>query len=791
MRKLGKIPRDEWSLSPMAGAVAMVVRGTEMSPHGTSSSNIAARTLTVGLLMGMAIGTGVAQAQTAPVPAASEPVASPTVKAANPAKTDEDSATELSTVTITAEKRLSRAIDVPSSVAAISGKKLLEESKTTLSDYLSGTPGVTVNTSGATKNNVTVRGVTTGGVGNPTVSVLIDDVPAHGATSTAEGGSLLPTLDPVDLRDIEVLRGPQSTLYGASSMGGLVKYSTIDPDTTRLGGMFQIDGSYVKKGGWGYTERAAVNVPLANDFGAIRLSAYNRRDPGYTTNVSDGETNTGDATNQGQRLVGLFYPNDRVTVRTQILHQKINQIGLRSESSAINGDPTYGDNTNSRIPGADYQKREFTMFTNTVTVDMDWAKFNSTTGYSDGSYGLGLDMSPSFETIAKYALGVSGYGAILGQTNYTHKWSQEFRLESPKDGRKLDWRLGAFYTQERSNVSQAITFANETTGALLDGGTLEDVREGSTYHEGALFGSTRYHFTPKFDVEVGLRYARNRQSFHEQDVADDSVSTGTSGEGVFSYSLAPRYHVSKNWMVYARIANGYRPGGANIGVSSSSPKTYGADKSVNYELGTKAEFLHKRLSTELSVYHITWKNIQLQAVDPTTSVGYYVNSGGAKSDGVETAVSAVPWHGMKMTASVGLQRAVLTEDAPDSIYGVKGDALPESSKWNGSLTARQTYPMGNGFKGFTAGTLTYVGKRTQDFTPDSDTPRLKLPAYTTLDLQTGASKDGWTLVAYVRNLFNNRGYTAASYLDQVNYSAVYSRSLILPRTIGLSLEKQF
>lgn len=804
MRKLPCTPNTDWPKSPLTMAVAKVFSCAGQESQFASKRNKGARALTTGLLMGMALGVGMAhaadtvtgqgattpprQGSTAPqVPGAdaSAPAAAAPEKAADSGS----SASKLDTVTITAEKRLSRAIDVPQSVAAISGKQLLEQGKTTLNDYLSGTPGVNVSPSGSTKNNITVRGVTTGGVGNPTVSVLIDDVPAHAATSTAEGGSLAPTLDPVDMRDIEVLRGPQSTLYGASSMGGLVKYSTVDPDSSKLGGMIQLDGNYVDHGGAGYAERAAVNIPLKNDLGAVRLSAYDRRDPGYYTNVADGSTHEGDVRNQGQRLAAIFYPTDSVTIRSQVIHQKTDQSGLRGEYYSADGNSTYGDNTNSRIPAVDKQNRELTFLTNTISADLNWATFNSTTGYSDGRYGFIFDMSPSFAAIANM-VGLTGDGAVLTQGNSTHKFSQEFRLESPEDGRKLEWRAGLFYTQEKSDVNQVITFADQTTGALVPDGDLENINERSAYREAALFGSTRYHFTDKFDVELGLRYARNHQSFYEVEAGADDVA-GSSHEGVTSYSFAPRYHLSKDWMVYGRIANGYRPGGANIGVSAGLPQSYGSDKSVNYELGTKAEFLNGRLATELSVYHITWKNIQLQAVDTSSGIGYYVNSGGAKSDGVETSVSARPWAGMTVTGALGLSRAVLTQDAPDSIYGVAGDALPESAKWNGSLTMRQTYPMFNGVQGFTGGTLTYVGKRTQDFTPDSATPRLKLPGYATIDLQTGGSKDGWTVVAYVRNLMNTRAYTAASYMDQVNYSAVYDRVLVNPRTIGLSLSKSF
>ena len=144
-----------------------------------------------------------------------------------------------------------------------------------------------------------------------------------------------------------------------------------------------------------------------------------------------------------------------------------------------------------------------------------------------------------------------------------------------------------------------------------------------------------------------------------------------------------------------------------------------------------------------------------------------------------------------MTASVGYSRAVLTSDTPNSIYGKAGDRLPYSPKWLASYTLRQTYGLPGGFKGFSSAIFTFVGDREQAFTPNAATRRLDAGAYATLDLQTGVSREGWTAVLYVRNLFDRRGINTLGYQDQITYRPFYGASLITPRTIGVSLSKAF
>lgn len=757
--------------------------------------------LSGGVAMGLALSAGLAQAADATAPAAPATPAAPNAAsgaaaaaAKNTAETRAATAAnashvaQLDTVTVTADKRVERAIDVPMSVSSVSGKALVEEHKSKLLDYLQGTPGVQVINSGNT-NEISMRGITTGGSGNPVVGVTIDDVPASASTSSANGGSLVPDLDPSDIKSVEALIGPQGTLYGAASLGGLLKYTMVDPDTISLGGQAQVDGSYVDHGGVGNNERVSLNVPVVTDKFAFRVSAFNREDPGYIENVNDDDK--GLTRVQGGRLSAIWFVNDHITVRSSAMFQQSDTFGTQTEDVDLGGQPLYGAYTQSRIPGAENSSFNYSIFTTSITDELGWGNLVSTSGYVNSRYQRNTDMSPSFGSIAD-EVGLTGYGAELAEHDDTRKFSQELRLESPDDGRKLDWRVGAFYTNEQSSVDQVINFADKTTGQWLPGGEIESALLDSRYQEYAGFGSLTYHFTDRFDIQGGVRYSRNNQSYAE---TGDAAYQGTSSDSSFSYMISPRYHLTRDWMVYGRVANGYRPGGPNEVPSSASevPKTYGPDKAVNFELGTKGEFLDKRLALDLSVYHIKWSNIQLQAVDQASAYSYFVNSGGAKSDGFEASLTGKPWPGMTVHAGLGYTRAVLTTDAPDAIYGRAGDALPNSAKWTANLSARQGYSLGDGFKGFSSATLTYLGAREFDFSPESSVPRLHAGAFATVDLATGVSRNKWSVVAYIRNLADRRGVVQMVNLDQVTFasSGPYGATLITPRTIGVTLSTAF
>jgi outer membrane receptor protein involved in Fe transport len=252
-------------------------------------------------------------------------------------------------------------------------------------------------------------------------------------------------------------------------------------------------------------------------------------------------------------------------------------------------------------------------------------------------------------------------------------------------------------------------------------------------------------------------------------------------------------------MTYARVASGYRIGGPNFYASTPGvPKDYKPDTTTNFELGLKGDFLEHRLSVDTSIYHINWHDFQIGVFNTIDgqAVFYETNAGDAKSDGVELSLQARPARGLTIAAQGSFNNAVLTEDLPPGpAYGLAGDRLPYSIRWSGGASVNQDFQLWNEWTGFAGGELTYVGLREGEFAsgPPSPTttPRLQYPAYTTINLRTGVRSQSWFLNLYVNNLADKRGIAGAQPTTSVGVTGGYYGTVILPRTIGLTVVRNF
>jgi outer membrane receptor protein involved in Fe transport len=243
-------------------------------------------------------------------------------------------------------------------------------------------------------------------------------------------------------------------------------------------------------------------------------------------------------------------------------------------------------------------------------------------------------------------------------------------------------------------------------------------------------------------------------------------------------------------MVYARLASGYRPGGSNAG-TPQVPQEYSSDKTEDYEIGSKVDFLDHTLSLDASLYYINWKNIQLPLIYPVNGSTYVGNAAGAKSEGIELTTEARPLTGLTLGAWVTWDEAVLTQTVPGAgqageIFGFTGDRLPNTARFSGNFTANYEFPLAPGMKGFVGGELSYVGDR-QDAFSSVSAERQDLPAYAKLDLRTGTTFDAWTVNVYVNNVDNKRGLISGGVGNAIPYAFYY----IQPRTVGLNVSKTF
>lgn len=239
-------------------------------------------------------------------------------------------------VVITAQKREQAAIDVPASVSTVSAERLQRSGAVRFEDYAAQLPGMSVTAVTRGFTSVVLRGISTGiSQATPSTSFYIDEAPVGSTTAYATGSTLTPDLDPYDLRRIEVLKGPQGTLYGAGAIGGLLRYVTVAPDSTRFGGSVSLGGHKISQGGSGHEARAALNVPLIKDSVALRLSVLDRDDAGYIDNTTLGSSDVNRATwprrpglEDRQRLVAAGVGPDATLSQRRPGHPRSQRAGV-------------------------------------------------------------------------------------------------------------------------------------------------------------------------------------------------------------------------------------------------------------------------------------------------------------------------------------------------------------------------------------------------------------------------------------------------------------------------------
>jgi iron complex outermembrane receptor protein len=667
----------------------------------------------------------------------------------------------ISEVFVTANKREERILDVPVSVTALTGAMLADTLSVRLEDYQSRVPGLRImdlnfENSGT---SLSIRGI---GV----VGVYVDDT-AYGS-STALGSGFVPDLDPLDLERVEVLRGPQGTLYGAGAMGGLFKYVTAAPDPDRAFGRVEVDGSRVDGGGGGYGLRVAGNVPLSSDL-ALRVSAFDRQDPGFIDDPTHDRRNVAVSHTYGGRLALGWTPSTDWRVRLTGLVQDQKTGG----SPSVDYDPTtqqpvMGPLDQLRVPNTDSHKASSTNESLEIEGDLHWATLTSSTGFNreDATMVLGFPVSA---------------GASQDEID-TKKFVEEVRLTSAKsDG--LTWMVGAFFTTEHTALYFTSWGVNVDTGERDNGPLQFLITEDEQYHGQAVFANATYRFTSKFDLDFGGRYSHESQTFNEfvggSFVDPPEITRGTENDHAFTYLVSPKFHLTRNSMVYLRFASGFHPGGPNPYAGNDVLPGYKPDKVTTSELGYKADLFDRRVSLDASIYYIDWTDQQIPGIG-VNGLTYIQNAGGSRSRGAELAASWRPVRGLEFSGNVSYNEAQLTRDLPLG-GGKRGDSLPGTPKWTGQLDANYEFPVTVDWHGFVGASFERVGQQHEDFENG-----FVHPAYDRTDLRLGMRDNRLTFTLYAKNLSNNHGQLSGAPIDNVEWVSV-----IQPRTLGLSAAARF
>jgi iron complex outermembrane recepter protein len=700
---------------------------------------------------------------------------------------------QLSTVVVTANKRTERLQDVPMAVSVMSNTQLERENAVSFADYASQIPGLSTISNGDGWTQLVLRGITSGSMQpNATVGTYIDDTPYGSSTIYAAGSMLTPDIDPSDLERIEVLRGPQGTLYGSNTLGGLVKFVTTPPDTTQATARVGFDTSSVAGGGTGYGAHATVNLPLIANTLGLRVNVYDRDDPGYIDNIKTGQTNVNEAKVSGARAQLLWTPNDKVSVRFAALAQNLHSDGLANTGIDINPStlqPLYGWQDQSRAAGTGMFKVKYRLYDLSVNADFGWAKLISTTSYGTQRFSEDPDITDTYGPVLNPIFGLTDGGYSEYQTINLNKATQELRLQSPAD-QMWEWRVGMFYTHERTVDVQDIESFDANTGAPIALPTLGLVSVGpATFSEWAGYGDLTWHATSKLSIQIGARYSSDSTHYLETGsglLLGTLNNNGSSIDHPVTYLFNPSYKFTDDFMAYVRVASGYRPGGPNMGVPPGlgAPLTFDPDKLVSYEAGFKALTLDHRMSFDIDGFYIDWSKVQLTTTED--GISFLGNGGKATSSGAEASWRYTPLAGLTLWANASYTNAQLAANTPTgSIYGLKGDPLPYVPKWSGNIGADYDFPISGDWSGFLGGDVSYFDTRYADFNTVPG-PRIRLPSYDNVDLHIGANYQDWTFELYVKNLANKREITSVSPESIMPLASPYSAAYQTPRTIGVS-----
>ena len=707
-------------------------------------------------------------------------------------------------VVVTAQKRAQTMVDVPQSMSVVGGDALEKHQATGFADYLKLVPSLQLVQETPGAGRLVVRGIDTGGVAS-TVAVYLDETPFGSSSGLANGAVLAGDFDTFDLARVEVLRGPQGALYGASSLGGLIKFVTNAPDFDGFAMRARIGAASSDGGGVSYRTNLVVNTPISDTL-AARASVSYLKEPGFIDSIgtagSDVAKDINKAKNYGGRASLLYKPHKDFDLRLSAVAQNI----ATDAPGIVESDPDTLDTLYGRPSQSQFVPHmrdiHYRVFNGTANWNLGSTSLTSATSYSTQKQYVREDVTFNISPIVEGGFGVANE-MYLGQELEVKKFTQELRLSSNGGGR-VDWLAGLYYTDEDANLAQRYHAVEPGTMTPITSlPLLADIGLGSNYREVAAFANTTFHLNPVYDLDIGGRYSHNKQDARQ--VGDGALAGGPadnraeSSEGVFTYATSLKRKFSERTAVYARVAKGFRPGGPNVlppDVPEGTPATYGSDSVMNYEVGLKTQSADGRWSLDLSAFHIKWKDIQLLAV--VNNFGVNTNGAGATADGAEFTASYRPLRGLRLSANAAWNNARL-DDATDTIVGgFEGDRLPFSPRYTAALMADYRWTIGDTMPAFAGASMRRMSGQHGAFDYDyrvANGRQREIPSYNVVDAYAGLELGSWTVEVYGKNLGNSDGRLSTGVViangGLVNPNGAIGTGVIAPRTLGFTLTREY
>jgi iron complex outermembrane receptor protein len=715
---------------------------------------------------------------------------------ANPASAA-DGATEttLEEVIVTATKRAESIQTVPTAVTAISSSDIVKQGLMQFSDYADLVPGLAQNSTGAAGHGLVIlRGLSSGNSqSSSTVAFIIDDVPFTANTSAGDSALITPDPDLADIERIEVLKGPQGTLYGASALGGIIKIVSKQPTADDFSADVHADWSSVDHGGNGGGMRASVNIPLISDVAALRVSAFERTDPGFMKNVETGAQETNKAITSGGKMMLKIDPTSHLSVVfSGLIQNSHTDAGAQVQTDSTTLTPLY-----CRLCYADAVGQSFDTQYRLGGMVVSWnSSFGTLTNalsyakYSDSETAENLGFGFVNQQLPVPANTV----AIATPDPSMEKLTEELRFATVRVD-NFEGLGGLYFTNEKSGYDVALTDRVPPTLAAV-APPFDNILTSNTaalYKEYAAFGDLTYYFLPALDFTVGGRISHDQQS---ASTFGDGILLGPptttvfgSNENPVTYLATIRYRPADDVDTYARFATGYRPGGPQTTNGPGIPPSFKPDTTKNYELGVKTRWLDGRLTANAALYYIRWNDIQLdEIIDGLTVLG---NGGKATSKGVEFDLAFIPIHGFTTQLSSSYDHAV-SDTAVPAVGAVAGDTLPFAPRFTMAALADYDFPLVGSIGGNVGATYSYQGSRPTSFSEDEINLNRELPGYATLNLRAGIEWSKYSAQLRINNATDKYAYTTSSVGNLFPGQGVPAQSIVLtPRTLVLELNAKF
>ena len=695
-------------------------------------------------------------------------------------------------VVVTASKRNQSLQDFSGSVSVVNDFSGINN----LGDIAAQVPGFSLVDAGPRNPAVLImRGLRLDEIGSndlggdgSAIASYVDNIPL-------QGYFVPPAFSLKDLQQVEVLRGPQGTLYGNASIGGLIRYVTAKPDVKKYsvrvsGELSQTDHS----DDLSYDSDLVVNTPLIEDTLALRLMLGKTENAGFIDNpslLSGAQDDINDDETKQARISLLWQASDNFSLNSSYHYQKINVSDRQATNESFTGDEY---TASSRI--LQPMQGELQLASIDANYEMPWATLTASVNHYDYQHAESADQTDYFIALDSYyeMFYYTAYEDLYGVTTAdvdVVKDSVELRLASPDDQR-LRWLVGGFYSRDDLDVS--IQEFVPGFGAFIGEDRPNDIDYTATQtevlDEYSAYAELTYDLTEKWEATVGARYFRYDDDLNVCYAVYPSELGFESGDDVSNDSLgkfSTAYKFSDDKKIYFLAAEGYRRGGANTAPAEVlNNRFYRPDSATNYELGFHSLWLAQRLEFNAALFNIEWDDLQVQLATEDGRTAWD-NAGKARTKGIEFDASAQLSDAFTLHAGYSYTDAEITESV-DEIAVYDGNILPGSprTQWSLSLDFNQDF---SGAEWDASIGMNRIGNIYTALNPEFYGYR-KLDAYTTVNARVGVTLGNWRVGAFVNNIDNTRGITGARSSEWHGEQGQFEY-ITRPRTIGLSVSYQY